>query len=310
MVGYGKVEIPEDTVIEGIISEPEKLAEILKKSFAKPPWGKITAERVIASLPESRIFTRILDLPILSKKDINEAIKYETEQSIPVPPDDLYIDWQVINESDDKITVLLAAAPKSIVNSYIQLFNIIGLEPLALEMSLAAIARSMVSNIDKVEPVIIFDIGDRSSNIAVFDTNLQVTGSHPIGGGTIRELIADTLNISDKESYQTTRTGIKGKTKQSDLIKGEIDKLISEIKKMDQYYREKTGYEKSMKILLCGGLGFMPGLPEYLKENGYESKVGNPWVNISIYPIKPVPKEETPGFATAIGLSLRGMEDD
>ncbi len=232
------------------------------------------------------------------------------EQSVPISVDDLYIDWQIINETKDKTTVFLAAAPKSIVNSYMQLFTLLNLDPIALEMSLGAIARSMVSNKQKIEPVIIFDIGDQSSNIAVFDSNLQVTGSHPIGGGTIRQLLENTLKISDKESYLLTRGGIKGKTKEADIIRAEVDKLILEIKKIDQYYKEKTNYDKPLSVLICGGLGFMPGLPEYLKEHGYESRVGNPWVNISIYPIKPVPKEEVPGYATAIGLSLRGLEND
>jgi Tfp pilus assembly PilM family ATPase len=31
LVGYGKIDIPQDIIIEGIISEPEKLAEILNR---------------------------------------------------------------------------------------------------------------------------------------------------------------------------------------------------------------------------------------------------------------------------------------
>lgn len=310
LVGYGKVDIPENIIIEGIISEPEKLASVLEKAFKTPPWGKITADYIIASLPESKMFTRIIDLPNLGKNDISDAIKYEVEQSIPVPIDDLYVDWEVISETDEAATVLLAAAPKSIINSYIQLFDLLDMEPLALEMSLAAIARAMVSNKEQIGPIIILDIGDKASNIAVFDDNLRITGSHPIGGGTIKDLLMTSLGISEKDAARKIREGITKDTKEATLIKAEIEKLYDEMDRTVKYYREKSGYEKDMKILLCGGLGFMPGLPEFLKENGYESKIGNPWVNISIYPIKPVPKEEVPGYATAIGLCLRGLKDD
>jgi Tfp pilus assembly PilM family ATPase len=41
-----------------------------------------------------------------------------------------------------------------------------------------------------------------------------------------------------------------------------------------------------------------------------DATAGNPWVNISVYPLKPVPKEEAPGYAAAIGLALRGLEND
>jgi type IV pilus assembly protein PilM len=310
LIGYGKVPIPKNFIIEGIISEPEKLAELLKKTFAEPPWGKITAHRVYASLPESKLFTRILELPKLEAKDVEEAIKYEVEQTIPMPSDDLYVDWQIIGDDKNKIVVFLTAAPRSIVNSYIQLFNLLNMEPMALEMSLAAIARSMVSNKERVEPVILLDIGDQTSNMAIFDSNIRITGSHPIGGATMRQELSEKLKLSPQEAVREVRLGISKNAKSSKVIEGEVDKLITEMKKMIDYYNEKKPDTIIKKVLLCGGLGFLPGLPEHLKDQGFEAKVGNPWINISIYPLKPVPKEEVPGYATAIGLCLRGMDDD
>lgn len=310
LVGYGKVPIPKNTVIEGVISETEKLAGLIKDAFDNPQWGKITADRVYVSLPESKLFTRIIDLPVVEEKDIKEAITYEIEQTIPMAQDDLYIDWQVIDQAKDKSTVFLSAGPKSIINSYIQLLDILGLEPQGLEMSLAAIARSMVSNKQKVDPVIILDIGDQSSSVAVFDSNLRVTGSQPIGGGTIKERLMKELGINEEEALKETRFGIGEKGKAAVIIQEEMDKLIAEVKKMVDYYKQKFPDAEVKTMLLCGGLGFMPGLSAYLEKKGFAPKVGNPWVNISIYPIKPVPKEEVPGYATAIGLCLRGFEDD
>lgn len=233
------------------------------------------------------------------------------EQSIPIDANDLYVDWQTIEQAEEKSTIILAAAPKSIVNSYLQLFKLMDVEPLALEMSLAAIARSMVSNKEKAEPVLILDIGGQASNLAVFDSNLRVTGSHPIGGATIKQQLARELKLSENEVEKMIRTGIKEKSKASENIKGCIDKLAAESNNMVQYFIEKNKGTKVTKMLLCGGLAFIPGLPEYFKEKTkLETKVGNPWVNISIYPIKPVPKEEAPSYATAVGLCLRGFSDD
>lgn len=310
LIGYGRVAIPENIIIEGIISEPEKVAALLKKTFDSPPWGKITAKRIYASLPESKLFTRIIDLPKLDAKDVNEAVKYEIDQTIPMPSDDLYIDWQIIGESKNKVTVFLSAAPKSIVNSYVQLFNLLGMEPMALELSLAAIARSMVSNKEKVEPVIILDLGDQASNMAIFDSNLRVTGSYPIGGATMKKRLVDELKFDEKTAAAEVRKGISGKTKASKIVEDEMDKLVAEFKKMIEYYKEKKPNVNVTKVLLCGGLGFMPGLPEHLKDSGFDAKIGNPWTNISIYPIKPIPKEEASGYAPAVGLCLRGFLDD
>lgn len=257
------------------------------------------------------MFTRILDLPKLSKKDIEEAINYEVEQSIPIATNDLYYDWQTVEEINDKSIIMLAAAPKSIINSYMQLFKAMEIEPLALEMSLAAIARSMVSNKEKAEPVLILDIGGQTSNLAVFDSNLKVTGSHPIGGVTIKNHLSKELKINNQGVEIALREGLREGNKASGVIKESIDKLVTEAKNMVQYFTEKNKGSRVSKILICGGMAFIPGLPEYLNEKTkLETKVGNPWVNISIYPIKPVPKEEAPSYATAIGLCLRGFEND
>jgi type IV pilus assembly protein PilM len=311
LVGYGKFPIPDDIIIEGVISEPEKLADKLKEIFKNPPWGKITAQKVLASLPESRVFTRVLELPISNPKDVEEAVKYEIEQTIPVPITDLYIDWQPIEEKGDKSIVFLAAAPRAIVDSYVQLFKFLNLEPTALEISMAAVARSMVSSKDAAGPVIILDFGGETTNLAVFDATLRVTESHPLGGAIIKKAVADGLGVDDKEAALLVREGLTGKGKAVPIIEEEIKKIVAEIEKMVSYYTEKNENKKISKVLLCGGLGFMPGLPEYIKDKtGIEAKTGNPWVNISIYPLKPVPKEEAPSYTAAIGLCLRGLKDD
>ncbi len=310
LVGYGKLEVPENIIVDGVVSEPEKLAEILKNTFKNPPWGEINAKRVVASLPESKVFTRTLELPVIAGKELDDAVNFEIEQSIPMPASDLYIDWQVIEEKEKQTTVFLAAAPRAIVDSYLQLFKLINLEPIAVEVSMAAIARAMISGKSQTEPIVIFDLGGQTTNMAVVDDNLRITESHPVGGRTIRDLVSSVANVPKAEAAVLVRQGMKSKTKSAEIVKNEVKNLINETEKIIDYYLEKNEGAKITKVLLCGGLGFLPGLPELFKEQlKLEAKIGNPWVNISIYPIKPVPKEEAPGYAAAIGLALRGLND-
>lgn len=250
-------------------------------------------------------------MPKLGEKDIEEAVKYEIDQSFPIPATDLYLDWEIVKETEDKTIVLLAAAPRSIVDSYIQLFKEIDMEPLALEVSLASIARSMVSNKEKVEPVVIVDIGGTTSNIAVFDSTLKVTGSYPIGGQTIINNLTGNLKINSKAAESIVNKGLKGEDKNTAILKDEFENLTVEVKKVMNYFYEQNPKSNITKALICGGLAYLPGLPEYFKEKlEIETKLGNPWVNISIYPLKPVPKEEAASYAAAIGLSMRGLKDE
>lgn len=310
LVGYSKIVVPDDYIIEGIISEPEKLASLLRKTFSKPNWGKITAERVIASLPESRVFTRVLELPSIAENDIKDAVKYEVEQSIPIPESDLYIDWQPIEVTDEKTIVFLAAAPRAMVDSYLQLFDSLKIEPAALEISMASIARSMVSNKSAKEPVIILDIGGTTTNIAVFDSTIRITTSHPTGGLTIKNKIMEACGMSEEAAFKVISEGLTSSTKATKILKTEIEAIISEIPSLINYHTNDNS-PKITKILICGGLASMPGLTDLIGEKvGINAKIGNPWVNISIYPLKPVPKKEAADYAAAIGLALRGLSND
>ncbi|MDD3480954.1 MAG: type IV pilus assembly protein PilM [Patescibacteria group bacterium] len=310
LVGYGTINVPENIIVEGVISEPEKLAEIIGKAIVDPPWGKINAKAIVASLPESKLFTRIIELPSLSKKDIEEAVSYEVDQSIPIPSTDLYTDWEIIEEGKEKSLIFLAAAPRSIVNTYVQLFSEMKLDPLALEVSLAAIARALIPKEKKNDPVIILDIGGSTTNIAIYDKGLQITGSHPVGAVTIKEELKAALNVTQKEADAFVKKGITENSKASKIIMENFDKINTEIERMVKYYKDRHKEKSIKEILLCGGLGAMNGLTSYMEgKTNILTRVGNPWTNISIYPLKPVPKSEAPQYSAAIGLCLRGFDE-
>ncbi|MDD5693182.1 MAG: type IV pilus assembly protein PilM [Patescibacteria group bacterium] len=316
LVGYGRLEVPENYIIEGIISEPEKLAGLIKDFFKKITWGKITATRVNLSISESKVFTRILTLPHTDDKSRSDAVIWEATQIVPMAMDDLYIDWQYIgpnNEDPKSDDIIFAAAPKSIVNSYIQLAGLLGLEIISIETNLGAVARAMVPNKAIGETVLVVDLGAKSTSMAIFDQYIRVTGSTLVGGENLTKKIAEVLKLEINEAER-----LKLKKDDKDLVKVreaidvELTDMTREIDRMIHYYYEKINKENIIsKILLCGGTASLPGLSEYFTEKlDITTVVGNPWSNISVYPIKPVPREEAPIYTNAIGLALLGFENE
>jgi type IV pilus assembly protein PilM len=311
LIGYGHFKVPENIIIEGIITEPEKLAKIVKEELANPPWGKITASRVVTALPDSKLFTHVLELPVLSEKEIENAVNLEIDQSIPVAASDLYTDWQIVSEANNKMFVFMAAAPKIIVDSYIQFFNLVSMEPMAFEISLAAISRAVIAEKDSQDLVLIVDIGGQTTNMAIYDKGIQVAGSHPVGAESIGETLKTVLSLNEKEVEDSLQLGLNNETKSAEVIKNDLKKILVEAERMIQYYKEKRDSRTISKMIICGGLGAMTGLAEFFEEDiKIKTTVGNPWSNISIYPLKPVPKRDAPMFSAAIGLSLRGLRDE
>lgn len=307
LVGYGHFKIPENFIIEGIITEPEKLAKITKKMLEDPPWGKITAERAIASLPDSKIFTHVLELPSMKEKEIEDAVMLEIDQSIPSSLSDLYTDWEIIKQTKEKVFVFMAASPRVIVDSYVHFLRLISMEPLALEFSLAATTRAIIKKGDEGEAVLILDIGGQSTNMAIYDNGIQIAGSYPAGSEAI---IKTPEQINQKELKTNFKNEINSK-RLPEITKGSFEKIFIEIDRMVKYFEDRKENKKISKIILCGGIGAMPELDLFIeKETGLKTIVGNPWSNISIYPLKPVQKKDIPMFSTAIGLSMRGLLDE
>jgi type IV pilus assembly protein PilM len=316
LVGYGQIDVPENYIIEGIISEPEKLAKFLKEFFSKITWGKITATRVNLSLSESKVFTRILTLPHTDEKAREDAVSWEATQIVPMAVSDLYLDWQLIgpNKEDPKTDeIIFAAAPKSIVNSYVQLICLMSLEVIGIETNLSAIVRAMIPSREFNETILVIDLGWKTTSMAIFDQFIRVTGSTIVGGDNLTRRIAEALKIdvSEAERLKLKRDD-KDAVKIREAIDIELTEMTKEIDRMIRYYYEKINKENTItKVLLCGGTASLPGLAEYFTQKlNIPTAVGNPWSNISVYPIKPVPKSEAPAYTNAIGLALVGLEDE
>jgi type IV pilus assembly protein PilM len=315
LVGYGKVEIPENFIIEGIIAEPEKLAETTKKYLEEGVWGKVTATRVCTSLPESKIFTRTITLPHLQDKALEEAINWEISQTIPMAMTDLYVDWKVIGPSEDdpkNDEIIYAAAPKAIVDAYIQFFSVLGWEIEGIETSLTAIVRSVVTKKKNKEAVLVIDIGSQATNLAIYDRLIRLTGSTLIGGDHITTRIADALKVDLKEAEKIKKQKTADQASIREAIDVEVNEITKEATKMINYYHEKNKKSAPIsRIILCGGGASLSTLTDIFSEKlGIPAEIGNPWANISIYPLKSVPKEEAPTYTNAVGLALLGVIND
>ena len=142
VVGYGVGNFDNKAIKDGVVVDPESLAKSMGELFKNNIIGEITTRRVAVTIPATRTFTRTMNLPSNIREDeLPEAVSLEAEQYIPVPIDELYIDYNVINRTDKGIELLAVAVPKKIVDSYTLLVRMLGLEPVAFDSSISAGAR-------------------------------------------------------------------------------------------------------------------------------------------------------------------------
>lgn len=300
------------TIEDGKILHKERLRIALKSSIEKPNFSKIRTRKLIFALPESKTFIRTFKTPkTLNKKAIKKEIELQIVQNFPFSLKDLYYNFKIENRE-----ALLVAAQKDVVDDYLKIFRELKLKPVALEIESLSLARSLVKDKEKTD--LIADIGARTTSFSIFDRGrLKLSITIDIAGDSFTKALAEKLNISfSKAEIIKKEVGLdpdKREGKVFLILQREIQKIISEIKKISEYFQEKEN-KPIDKIILTGGSANLFYLTEYLTENLKKPViVGDPWkiINIDILKskeyFKKAHKLNPIAYSVVIGSALRGL---
>jgi len=319
---FGKTEVPINIIEKGEIKNPKKLANVIKKALREVNGERIKTKYVTLSIPEEKSFLDVLKVPILDEKEIEKTIQFEIENYIPLEIEQVYFDFQKIKAEKNQKKyqeVLIAAAPKKVVDPYLQTLKRAGLKPLALEVECLSTARALIKKGVEVDPLLIIDIGeDKTSFIIFFEGSLRFTSTIPISSQTLTRAISKNLKIELEEAEDIkSKEGLVGKKQIFDAMIPCLTDLTEQIKSHLAYYRshsrENKKSKKLEKILICGSGAKLKGLVNFLSSNlKIEVEIGNPWVNILEEEVKEVPKlpfKKSLGYTTALGLALKEYYD-
>lgn len=316
LVSLNEEKIKEGVIFDGEIKDEGKLKESIKKLISEAKGRKIKTKYVKSVVPERKTFIKMIEIPLTHKTDLSEAIKWEVAQHIPLSLDEIYLDYQIINNHSlsQKINVLVAAAPKIIVDSYTALFESLNLVPVSLEIESISTVRSIIPG-EKEEkgPLLIVDIGGNHSNLIIYDKNsVQFSSSIPFSGQAITKIIAEKLKTKESDAEKLKIIyGLekkKGKGQLKKIIEPELKNLLDKIIEAQNFYLNHfPGAEKIKKIYLSGGGSQMKHLPQYLAEKlGISTAMADPLANIKIdKKLAQILKNNAPSFTTAIGLALK-----
>lgn len=315
----------------GKIKNEEDMVKIIKRALRKVKGEKLETNSVVASLPEEKAFLQVIQLPKMEKKELRRAVFYEAENYIPLPLEEVYLDFQVIppfSNSLDHTDVLIAALPRETVDSYVSILKKAGLQPKALEIESLAIARALVKNGISPVPLLLIDLGATRTSFIIFaGYSLRFTSSIPVSSEKFTQAITRTLKIKEDEAEKLKiKYGIKekktkeGKEVFESLIPSLTD-LTEQIANHIYYYHTHSSHEHLppngkgvAKVLLSGGGANLRGLSDFLSlELKIPVEIGNPWVNILPSSLKEIPAlsfEESLSYTTALGLALRAIKEN
>jgi type IV pilus assembly protein PilM len=309
VLGYGYAMFPEDAIVEGIIVDPQIIVKSLAPLMKKMTYGEITAKRVATALPVAKVFTRVLELPPMNPADLGQAVRLEAEQYIPVPLPDLYIDYEIVETGPERNEVLMVAAPRAIVDSYIKLFELMNLEVALVESSMAAATRAIMSSMQLSKPTLMADIGSTSIDLSVHDKVLRLTDTIAMGGDTLTAQLVKDLGVGREQANEIKfkfglgPSGLQPKVVAS--LGAPLNKMSAEMRRVIKFYQDRGAQKRKIEgIIVGGGSASMPGFLEYMAAQiNIPVVVANPWGGLDLRHLEKVSEFDAPMYTTAIGLA-------
>jgi type IV pilus assembly protein PilM len=316
VIGYGAASFDPMAIKDGEIIDFEAVAKATHSIFKENLQGKILSSHVAASLPVTHTYNRVISLPKMEKKNLAEAVRFEAEQYIPIPVDQLYLDYQIIEEANNTYELLLSAAPIRVVDSYVKLFSLLGVTVTAFEPSILSVAR-LVKLTERTDiPTLVIDLGSITTDLIIYDSNFRVTGTVSFGGYVMTERIAAALRLThDQAHIIKTKYGLEKSKKQKEITEAlsqPLLQLLNEVKKIVRYYEDrdqKAEEEKEPRkvgqIVILGGGANLPGLSGYMTNYlRIPTRLCDPWGRMSFSKIPRPHHSQNTMYATAAGLSM------
>ena len=314
---YGSTSFDPSAIKDGVIVDHEIVVKAAHDLLENKLIGSISTKRVAVSLPNSHSFSRVITLPEMNDKDLENAVQAEVYHSIPMPMDELYYDYSIIHELDDgSREIQIVASPCSIVDSYVEVFSALGLEAAVVEPNIAAVTRIVAHAEAHDVSTLIVDVGSTACDITIYDGSaVRATGTVDCSSERITKNIAKALEVSDEKAQNIkTRYGLELSKKQKEItsaVEPELKKLVNEIRKVMRYFsdRESKGNPIGQIIILGGGAN-LPGLSTYLTDRTrIPTRLCAPWNNVSFGRLQPPHELESTLYTTASGLSMVNHEE-
>lgn len=285
LYSYGQSELDPRVVLSEAAEDRPKVQQAIKQLIQDTG---VNSNNVAVGLPNNQVFTTVVDMQRLTPGEMAGAIRYQADSIIPTPIEQSKIDWAIIGDSpkdSSKVEVLLSSVSNSFIEKRLDLLEGIGLNVVAFEPDVMALARAMLGT-DSQTPQMVLDIGNNSSDLIISLRNApRLTRSIPIGSAAIIRSTMQHLTIDENQARQFIfkfglgRDKLEGKV--YNAVIEVIDELVVEITKSVKFFQGRYNLNVE-RLIVTGAAAIIPEFPLYLANKlGLSVEIGNAWLNVA-----------------------------
>jgi len=328
---------PPGMLVEGVITEPQALAQELKELLAEARTKK---RYVVTAVPNPSVILRTLQVPKMPPKEMEEAVRWEAERYIPFPIDEVVLDFAPLDPlaeaaEGEQVEVMVGAARQEAVASLLEALRGAGLTPIILDVKpfagLYPLEAQLSSDPEGISVAV--EIGAESTSLVLLkgDRPLAVR-ILTLSGKDFTEAIGKSFGLDFLTAEEVKRTyGLAtiptedeeflldfdaererySPGKIYDAIRPVLVELTQEIRQSLEFFRVQLGDVQPEVGYLYGGGSRLRGLATLLTDTlGVNFTVPDPWQGIQVDPkrfdLEKI-RDMGPEFLVPVGLALRGV---
>jgi type IV pilus assembly protein PilM len=315
LVAFGQVGLPPGAIVDGEVQDPSAVSDAIERLWQN---GKFQSKTVVVGIAGLRAITRELDLPWVPEEDVDSAVRFQSEEVIPFPPDKTILSAQVLADQTAPdgtrtLRVLVAAAHRDLVDGVVAAAEKAGLIVEGVDLVSSALVRALGDpSVAAERPEAIVSIGAGLTVVVVHQHGRpQFVRTIGTGGNAATAAISGALDLPlvDAEGIKR-RLGEASPQVQSaeSAVQPAIAELVGEIRNSVQYFATLPGRVPIARVLLTGGGARLLGLVKELRSQvRIPVEHVSPLARLDLSRIDLDPDQAAsidPVLATPIGLAL------
>lgn len=316
LVAFGQVGLPPGAIVDGEVHDASAVADAIRRLWVN---GRFTSKSAIVGLAGLRAITREIDLPYVPDSEIDSAVRFQSEEVIPFPPDKTILSAQVLADyqAPDGATmrrVLVAAAHQELVSGVVEAVERADIAVEGVDLVSSALVRALTdpAQLANDEPVAIVSVGAGLTVVVVHQQGRpQFVRTIGTGGNAATAAIAGALDLpmADAEAVKR-RLGEQIPQVQAAerAVQANISELVAEIRNSVQYFASLPGRAPISRVLVTGGGSRLRGFLEQLQAQvRIPVQAVSPLARLDLSKVDLQPEQAAsidPVLATPIGLAL------
>jgi Tfp pilus assembly PilM family ATPase len=257
---------------------------------------------LVLALNGQMVFPRFTKFPSVPAEKMEELVRYEVEQEVPFPIDEIVCDHQFLGQTaeGDMAAVIVDVGPMAVLN--------------ALKKSYPGLSGG----------TIVLDIGAKTTSLILVENEKIYLRSIPVAGNAITKEISQAFSCTTEEAEALKRergyVSLGGVTEDVDEISDRVSKIVrasltrlhAEILRSINFYRSQQGGTAPQRLFITGGSAVLPQIDDFFRETlQIDVDFLNPFGGIGFGSKIDTTALETDAFtlAESAGLALRVTDD-